>query len=127
MLASAVAAVTAPALLIAQEGATVAQGAADAAAAQPWQLAIIPVLTPLIIAGVKLLMPKIPTVVLPFLAPVLGAAIDLIAHFATGANLNVWLSAGLGLAGVGLREIVDQSKQSISSTPPADGGGAQPA
>ena len=41
-------------------------------AALPWQLAIIPVLTPLIIAGVKLLIPKIKTTIIPILAPALG-------------------------------------------------------
>lgn len=85
-----------------------------AAASTPWQLALIPVLTPIIIAGVKWLMLKISTTLIPILAPILGMALDLILHFSTGTELNVWLAMGLGLAGVGVREVLDQLKQSAA-------------
>lgn len=76
-----------------------------------WPLLLIPVVTPLIIAGVKWLVPKIPTPWLPVLAPMLGASLDVIAHFAAGTTLTVWLGALLGLCGVGVRELCDQIRK----------------
>ncbi len=71
-----------------------------------------PVIVPLIIAGVKKILPSIPTWLLPVITPFLGASVDVINHFATGASTNLVLSALLGLAGVGVREVVDQLKSS---------------
>ncbi len=78
--------------------------------ASPWQL-LIPVLVPVLIAGVKWLLPKIPAVALPILAPVLGAALDIVLHYAGATGSNGLLGAVLGAAGVGLREVVDQVKK----------------
>lgn len=88
----------------------------SAVPAASWQQALIPILTPLIVAGVKLIVPRIPRVWLPILAPVLGAALDYVAHLATGSSLNPLAGLALGAAGVGLREVVDQVKRSM---PPA--------
>jgi len=98
-----------PAMILAADAAATTTDIATATAL-PWQLALIPILTPIIIAGVKLLAPKIPSALIPILAPILGAALDIIGSLSTGAATNIWLAAGLGLAGVGVREIVDQLK-----------------
>lgn len=75
---------------------------------------VIPLLVPLIIAGLKALIPRIPKVWLPVLAPLLGAAIDIAAYYAgVTAGASPVLAAALGSAGVGLREIVDQMKKAI--------------
>jgi len=103
-------------LIIAAFFAPLAIFAADAAPATvatvndlPWQLALIPLLTPLIISCVKILVPKIPGAIIPtILAPVLGIVLDLVSHLTMSTSLNIWLAMGLGLAGVGLREIKDQ-------------------
>jgi hypothetical protein len=76
----------------------------------PWQL-LIPVLVPVIIAGVKWALPKIPPIALPILAPVLGAGLDIVLHYAGVTSSNGVLGAVLGAAGVGLREVVDQVKK----------------
>ena len=86
-----------------------------AVAQLPWQLALIPVLTPLIIAGVKLLIPKIKTALIPIIAPALGLVLAVISSLTTGHELNAWLAMALGLAGVGAREIVDQLKQAVDA------------
>lgn len=72
---------------------------------------LIPIIVPLIIAGCKKLLPGLPKVWLPILGPILGAAIDIVGQFTTGAAGNLWLAVGLGAAGVGLREIVDQVRK----------------
>lgn len=77
---------------------------------------ITPILVPLLIAGVKQVLPKIPRSVLPVLGPILGAAIDIINHYATGAATNTWAALALGAAGVGVREIYDQVKRAATNT-----------
>lgn len=84
-----------------------------------WQQAIIPLLTPILVAGIKKVLPKIPSVWIPVIAATLGAVGSVIDHFATGATLNMWLGVGLGLAGVGVREATKQLKQAAGYTPVA--------
>jgi hypothetical protein len=111
-----------PVLAIAQD--TTAEAAPQTVAAvseQPWQLAAIPILAPLIIALVKMAWPKIPAGMLPYLAPVLGVILDAIGALTTGAALNPWLAASLGLAGVGIREMVDRAKQAVAPATPGQG------
>ena len=84
-----------------------------AAAIQLAQL-LIPIVVPLLIAGIKKLAPKMPSWALPILAPVLGAlsaGLSGVADPTTGAVL--------GSAGVGAREIVDQVRKA-SGTPKPD-------
>lgn len=69
-----------------------------------------PILVPLIIALFKKVSPKIPTWALPALAPILGALVGVISNYALAANGNLVVAAALGLAGVGVREIIDQLK-----------------
>jgi len=82
----------------------------------PWQLSLIPLLTPLIIAGVKILIPKIPANIIPILAPILGLILAIINNLATPETINPWLGATAGLAGVGIREILDQFKKLAGTT-----------
>lgn len=73
-----------------------------------------PIVVPLVIAGMKLLKPNIPTWLLPVIAGPLGALLDYINHLATGNDLNLSLAVVLGLAGVGVREVIDQVKPTPS-------------
>lgn len=65
----------------------------------------IPVVVPLVLAGVKKIMPKLPGGALPILAAILGGVIDYANHVATGHASNTLTAVALGLAGVGLREV----------------------
>lgn len=67
-----------------------------------------PVIVPLVIAGIKALKPKIPTWLLPLIAGPLGALLEYINHLVMGGNMNIAVAVLLGLAGVGVREVVDQ-------------------
>lgn len=69
---------------------------------------LTPVIVPLVIAGMKKLMPKLPGFLLPIIAPVIGVVIDLVNSFVTTHSTNLFAAAALGLAGVGLREVKDQ-------------------
>jgi hypothetical protein len=98
-------------LALAQTVAVVSTGNPTADSILTW---LTPVIVPLIIAGVKKVLPSLPTVLLPVLGPVLGAVLDIINHVATGASTNLWAALALGAAGVGLREVVDQVKQATT-------------
>ncbi len=85
-----------------------------------WTLLIpqlLPILTPLFIAGLKKAVGHIPTFWLPVIAPILAGLLDAANGYFTGASLGWWQSALLGLAGVGVREIIDQSKQLVGGKP----------
>ena len=77
--------------------------------------ALIPVVTPLLIAGVKKLIPFISKPLLPIIAILLGALIDILSSLATGTSMNPIYGAVLGAAGIGLREVVDQVKKAASA------------
>lgn len=66
---------------------------------------LTPIIVPLIITYVRKMAPRIPTWMLPAMAPVLGALIDLINSLIVGGNHSMIVGALLGLAGVGVREI----------------------
>lgn len=70
--------------------------------------ALIPVVTPLVIAAVRLGLPKVPSKFYPLLAAVVGVALDLLGSVAIGTNATPLVGFALGLAGVGLREAKDQ-------------------
>ncbi len=72
---------------------------------------MIPVIVPLILSAVKRLIPKIPSWWLPILAPLLGAVVDMVGYYAGMQSLGPVWGAALGSAGVGLREIADQTNQ----------------
>lgn len=70
---------------------------------------LITVLTPSLIAGLKILLPKLPKVLLPLLCPLLGVLIDLVAQQTTGTDLgNTGTAALFGALGLFLREVYDQ-------------------
>lgn len=72
---------------------------------------IIPVLTPLIIAGLKKLVSNIPPIALPVLAPIIGVLLEGIAQAFGVPGVGAAGGAVLGLSGVGVREVVDQAKK----------------
>lgn len=99
--------------VFAGDAATVTVGVtapAAAGASSSFVLALIPVLVPLLVALGKWALPKVPLWILPILAPALGALVDYLSTLATGAAANPILGAALGAAGVGVREIFDQTK-----------------
>lgn len=71
---------------------------------------VTPIIVPLVLAGVKWILPKIPTWMIPVLAPVLGGLVGIISNAALSAQGNLMVAVALGMAGVGLREIIDQLK-----------------
>lgn len=76
--------------------------------------AIIPLVVPLVIGLLKTWLPNLPKVVLPILAPILGALADIGLHFAGAPTVGPIWGAALGTAGVGLREIADQLRKTIT-------------
>lgn len=86
-------------------------GAAPPANALEWTNLIITVLTPLVIAAIKLVVPRIPKVALPFIAPVVGVLLDQLAGAMTAYEANLVLGAVAGGLGVWLREITNQTKK----------------
>lgn len=78
----------------------------------------IPLLTPIVIAALKYLWPRVPKVWLPFLAPVLGALAEIAGQAAGLSGGSVLTASLMGALGVWLREAYDQArKQSLH--PPA--------
>lgn len=81
-----------------------------AVALDPGLLALITALVPIFLAGVRSLVSQIPSWVIPVAAPFVGALLDVVLY-QTGvyAQQQPLLAAFFGMAGVGLREIVDQA------------------
>lgn len=77
--------------------------------------ALIPILVPLLVWGVRSILPKIPKAALPILSPILGALLDALLAYIAGGQWSPIAGAALGAAGVGLREIVDQLNKSARS------------
>jgi hypothetical protein len=93
-----------------------------AQAISPWT-ALVPIAVPALLALLKVFAPKIPSVALPILAPLLGAGADIVLHYAGVSTLGPLWGAVLGSAGVGLRELQDQLKQTVlPSATPTDSG-----
>lgn len=76
---------------------------------------VIPALTPLIILSIKTLWKQVPSVMLPYLAPIIGALLVMLGNATDTINISPILGMFLGAAGVGLREMLDQTKQKLSS------------
>lgn len=77
-------------------------------AAQSPLLLIIAALSPLVIQMVKLIVPTLPKWSLPIAAPLLGMLADYIGSLISGGTATPLVGAALGLAGVGVRELIDQ-------------------
>lgn len=78
---------------------------------------LIPILAPVLVACLRRLLPKLPRWLLPSLATAVGPLADYAGTFATGADTNPLLALALGAAGVGLREIADQTKKRVLPLP----------
>lgn len=76
--------------------------------------ALTPVVVPLAVAAVKPLLAQLPKVAVPFVAIVLGAAIDLVNAFVTGNAPGLAWGAALGAAGIGVREVLDQARNGLA-------------
>jgi hypothetical protein len=68
------------------------------------------IVVPLVIAALKLAVPKIPSSWLPIIAPLLGVLGDGLTSYFSGNPVNPTLGALYGAAGVGIREVIDQVK-----------------
>lgn len=77
---------------------------------------LTPVLVPLLIAAVKHVLPSLPRWTPVVLAPILGALVGVVQGFASTGSQNLWISAGLGLLGIAVREVKD------AIAPAANGG-----
>lgn len=77
-------------------------------------LGLVTAIVPLVLAGVRSAVVRIPSWVIPIAAPFLGAALDVGLHYSGVYSSSQPLAAAFfGMAGVGLREIVDQLKKSV--------------
>lgn len=76
-------------------------------------LPLIAVVVPLAIGAFKKLIPSIPTMFLPIIAPVLGALLDLGLAYLASIPATGLAGALAGLAGVGVREIKDQATKAL--------------
>lgn len=91
-------------------GAASASAPPAASSIQWW----LPVIVPMLVAGLKALWPSIPKVILPVLCPLLGIAANYLSSFA-GVAFDPASAAALGALGVFLREVVDQAKKGVLS------------
>lgn len=80
-------------------------------------LAWIPFITPLFLAGLRLIAPRIPKVWIPTLAGLLPAVVEAVASMSVDGNTA--LAALLGLAGTGARELTKQLAALPAGAPPA--------
>lgn len=99
-----------------------AGGGVTAPVSDPTMLynALVAFLVPLAVAGIKKLLPKIPTLLLPIGATGLGVLSNwLLTEAGALPHTSLMLGALAGAAGVGVREITDQFKQTVKGpTPP---------
>jgi len=78
---------------------------------------VLVALIPILVNFIKKALPASMTWLIPILAMILGPIADLIAQKALGVGVGPVAAAALGLAGVGLREVVNQLKQTVAPTP----------
>lgn len=75
-------------------------------------------LTPLVIAAIKKVVPTVPKVALPCIAPFVGLLSALTMNALVGSHLSMIDGASLGMIGVFLREIVDQVRKAVNKVKP---------
>ncbi len=85
---------------------------------QLWTYAIA-IITPLLIAGGKKLIPTVPKWALPCIAPLVGVLVGLGLNAVGAAHLSWVDAAQLGALGVFIREVVDQAVVKRMASPPA--------
>lgn len=78
----------------------------------------VPVLAPLITAGMKWLVPRMPGALIPTLCAAFGTGLAYIAQASLGADLTVTTKIALGMSGVCVREILDQLRKVNPDIPP---------
>lgn len=79
-----------------------------------WNTIAMPVIVaviPVIILGIKKVVPESWSWVYPILATLLGSVLDTVNAWATGAAGSPAKGAALGLVAVGVREIIDQLRK----------------
>lgn len=106
----------------AQEAATAAAPAALDLTPSGLVQWLTPIITPVVLLGVKKFLPKLPSGLIPLLAPIVGVALELANSLATSHQSNFLLAAALGLLGVGLREVKEAVKPSENGGWPAANG-----
>lgn len=70
-----------------------------------WLDLATPIIGPILTAGVKKIMPKIPVQFIPPIAIALGAIVNALGTVSLGSDPSVWKAVLLGCAGIGLREL----------------------
>ena len=76
-------------------------------------MALIACLVPAAVAAIKVEVPKLPGVVIVVISPLLGILADYLLHFA-GASTGPVFGAIAGAAGIGVREVKDQTQSFIA-------------
>jgi hypothetical protein len=78
---------------------------------------LIPLLVPMLLAGVKWTLPLIPRAVIPILAPIVGAGLEVLGWWVGQAPTPSPLQGALlGALGVFVREVYDQLRKSLAPT-----------
>lgn len=75
---------------------------------------LIAIAVPMILAGFKAFIPKIPKRLIPWLAPAIGAVLDIALNATNVAEGNGSYGAALGALGIGIRELF---RSAVPSTP----------
>lgn len=80
--------------------------------------ALTPVLVPSIVALLKRLTERLPKPVIPYLAILLGAGIEILNTAMIGNNQgsifrSATIGGALGAAGIGMREVLDQTRKGL--------------
>jgi len=118
LLLMAVASLILPGLVLGQTNATVfpdiSGNALPSTVSDYWKWAIAGV-TPMLVAGVNSLVPKIPKVLLPLSTPLLGIGLGAGLNALTSANLTWVDMAQAGALAVFVREVVNQAVKARSS------------
>lgn len=91
----------------------------DAALLQQLSVLLIPLMTYISVAGIRVLMPLIPSFMLPLFAGAIGPLLDLVLSYIGGIEAHGLASLALGLAAVGVHEVKAQVVKAFS--PPAAG------
>jgi hypothetical protein len=117
-------AVFAAAVIPADGSSIVATGNAAADSILTW---LTPVIVPIVLLGVKKILPRIPSGLIPILAPVLGILIDLVNTYGLNHSSNLMIAAVAGLAGVGLREVKEAVKPAPNGGWPKNANDGAPA
>lgn len=79
-----------------------------------WSTLLAPIIiaaVPIIVAGIKRFIPERLSFVIPLLAGALGPLLDFISLKTTGVSAGTGAAVAYGLAGVGVREIIDQLRK----------------